>query len=41
MAQEATNGLRLPIVVGACGAFVAAFRNHAEIVIAHPNRETP
>jgi hypothetical protein len=27
-------------VVGACGAFVAVFRNHAEIVLTHSNRET-
>jgi SAM domain (Sterile alpha motif) len=33
--------LRLLIVVGACGAFVAVLRNHAEIVLAHANRESP
>jgi hypothetical protein len=27
--------LRLLIGVGACGAFVAVVRNHAEIVLAH------
>jgi hypothetical protein len=36
------DGLRLLIVVGACSAFVAAvLRNHAEIVLAHANRESP
>ena len=29
------------IVVGACRPFVAAFRNHAEIVFAHVNRQYP
>jgi hypothetical protein len=35
------TGLRLLILVGACCAFVAVLRNHAEIVIAHANRESP
>ena len=34
------DGLLL-ILVGACGAFVAVLRNHAEIVRAHANRESP
>jgi hypothetical protein len=33
--------LRLLILVGACGAFVAVLRNHAEIVLAHANRQSP
>ena len=33
--------MRPLILVGACGAFVAVLRNHAEIVLAHANRETP
>jgi hypothetical protein len=33
--------LRLLIVVGGHGAFVAAFRNRAEIVPAHVNRQPP
>ena len=28
-------------MVGACGAFVAVLRNHAEIILAHANRESP
>lgn len=28
-------------LVRACGAFIAVVRNHAEIVLTHPNRETP
>jgi hypothetical protein len=39
--DEATDGLRLLLVVGAQCAFVAVLRNHAEIVLTHPNRETP
>ena len=33
--------MRPLIVVSACGAFVAVLRNHAEIVLAHANRESP
>jgi hypothetical protein len=36
--NEEADGLRPLIVVGACGAFVAVPRNHAEIVLAHANR---
>ena len=39
--DETTDGLRLLIVIGARGAFVAVLRNHAQIVLTHPNRETP
>jgi hypothetical protein len=31
----------LLIVVGACSAFVGVLRNHAEIVLAHANRQSP
>jgi hypothetical protein len=33
--------LRLLILVGGHGAFVAAFSNRAEIVLAHLNRQSP
>jgi hypothetical protein len=36
---EEADGLRPLIVVSACGAFLAVLRNHAEIVLTHPNRE--
>jgi hypothetical protein len=39
--DEEADRLRLLIVVGACGAFVAVLRNRAEIVLAHANRESP
>jgi hypothetical protein len=41
VAEEQADSLRLLIVVGGHGAFVAAFRNHPEIVRAHANRESP
>jgi hypothetical protein len=37
---EEAGSLRLLITVGACGPFVAVLRNHAEIVLAHANRES-
>ena len=40
-ANEDADGLRLLILVGACGAFVAVLRNHPEIVLAHTDRESP
>ena len=39
--DEEADRLRLLIVVGACGAFVAVPRNHAEIVLAHAHRQSP
>jgi hypothetical protein len=33
--RDRADGLRPLILVGACGAFVAVLRNHAEIVLAH------
>jgi hypothetical protein len=39
--EKKTDGLRLLIVVGGHGAFVAAFRKRAEIVLAHVNRQSP
>jgi hypothetical protein len=39
--NEEADRLRLLIVGSACGAFVAVLRNHAEIVLAHANRESP
>jgi hypothetical protein len=39
--DEEADGLRLLILVGACGPFVAVLRNHAEIVLAHANRQSP
>jgi hypothetical protein len=33
--EKKTDSLRLLVVVGGHGAFVAAFRNRAEIVLAH------
>jgi hypothetical protein len=41
IAEEQADSLRLLIVVGGHGAFVATFGNHAEIVLTHSNRETP
>jgi hypothetical protein len=41
MGELQENGLRLLILVGACCAFVAVLRNHAEIVRAHVNRCLP
>jgi hypothetical protein len=41
VSEKKTDSLRLLIVVGACGAFVAPFRNRAEIVLAHVNRQSP
>jgi hypothetical protein len=38
--DEEADGLGLQILVGACGAFVAVLRNHAEIVLAHADRES-
>ena len=37
--EEQADSLRLLIVVGGHGAFVAAFRNRAEIVLADVNRQ--
>jgi hypothetical protein len=39
--DEEADRLRLLILVSACGAFVAVLRNHAEIALAHANRESP
>jgi hypothetical protein len=39
--NEEADGLRLLILVGACGAFAAVLRNHAEIVLAPANRQSP
>ena len=39
--NDEADRLRLQIEIGACGAFVAVPRNHAEIVLAHANRESP
>jgi hypothetical protein len=43
IAEEQADSLRLLIVVGGHGAFVAAFRNRAEIVLARASiaRERP
>jgi hypothetical protein len=41
VAEKQAEGLCLLIVVGGHGAFVAAFRNRAEIVLAHVNRQSP
>jgi hypothetical protein len=41
LALSFTTADMLLILVGACGAFVAVLRNHAEIVRAHANRESP
>ena len=39
--EKQADRLRLPVVAGGHGAFVAAFRNRAEIVRAHVNRQSP
>ena len=39
--EEQADSLRLLVEVGGHGAFVAAFRNRAEIVLAHVNRQSP
>jgi hypothetical protein len=39
--EKQADRLRLLIVAGGHGAFVAAFRNRAEIVLAHVNRQSP
>jgi len=41
VANETAYSLGSAALVGACGAFVAGLRNHAEIVRAHANRESP
>jgi hypothetical protein len=41
IANETADSLRSAVLVGACGAFVAVLRNHAKIVRAHANRESP
>jgi hypothetical protein len=41
LGEEEADGLRLLIVVSACGAFVAAFRKHAEIVLVDVHRQPP
>jgi hypothetical protein len=38
--HKGSDGLRLLIVVGACGAFVAVRLNRAEIVLAHAKRQS-
>jgi hypothetical protein len=40
VAEKQAEGLRLLIVVGGHGAFVAAFCNRAQIVLAHLNRQS-
>jgi CHAT domain-containing protein len=40
IAEKQADGLRLLVEVGGHGAFVAAFRNRAEIVLAHVNRQS-
>jgi hypothetical protein len=39
--DEEADGLRLLIEIGACSAFVAVLRNHARIIFAHVNRQSP
>jgi len=39
--DEEADSLRLLIVVGACGPLVPVLRNHAEIVLARANRQSP
>jgi hypothetical protein len=39
--EKKTDSLRLLVVIGGHGAFVAAFRNRAEIVVAYLNRQSP
>jgi hypothetical protein len=41
VAEEQPDGLCLLVEVGGHGAFVAAFRNRVEIVLAHVNRQSP
>jgi hypothetical protein len=41
VAEEQADSLRLLVEVGGYGAFVAAFGNRAEIVLAHLNRQSP
>jgi hypothetical protein len=41
IANETADSLRSAVLFGACGAFVALLRNHAKIVRAHANRESP
>jgi hypothetical protein len=40
-AHEKADSLGSAVLVAACGAFVAVLRNHAKIVRAHANRESP
>jgi hypothetical protein len=39
--EEQADSLRLLIVVGGHGAFVPAFGNRAEIILANVNRQSP
>jgi hypothetical protein len=39
--DEEADGLRPLILVGACGAFAAVLRNHAEIVLAQVDGQSP
>jgi len=41
IANETADSLGSAVLVAACGAFVAVLRNHAKIVRAHANRESP
>jgi hypothetical protein len=41
IANETADSLGSAVLVGACGTFVAVLRNHAKIVRAHANRESP
>ena len=41
VAEKQTNSLRLLVVVGGHGAFVAAFRDRSQIALAHLNRQSP
>jgi hypothetical protein len=39
--EETANSLGSGVLVSACGAFVAVLRDHAEIVRAHADRQSP
>ncbi len=41
IADETADSLGSAVLVGACGVFVPLLRNHAKIVRAHVNRESP
>ena len=41
IANETADSLGSAVLVGACGVFVAVLRNHAKIVRANANRESP